>query len=185
MYPQIGYNRIVKIKTSRMKRDSWKEISRKDYTVRQFDEYAAGLLLMREVSKEIAVSGKTIVKEGYAWLELAYRNRNVFATVMFDEKGQFTEAYFDITDGNHFDDPEDPYFEDMFLDLVLFRNGEIRLLDREELEAAYREEVITKQQYEKALREGERLYAELKEDPEERIRSYTSLYEEMRREFPE
>ena len=75
-----------------------------------------------------------IADAGYSWLQVALKDRYFWATVMFDDMGNFLQGYFDITAGNSFEDMDNPKFQDMYLDLVLLSDGRILVLDREELE---------------------------------------------------
>jgi len=68
------------------------------------------------------------------------------------------QGYFDITGGNIFEDMENPTFTDMYLDLVLLKNGDIQVLDQDELEEALGQKEITEAQYWKTVKVGEELY---------------------------
>ena len=38
---------------------------------------------------------------------------------MYDDKDELIELYFDITNGNYFEELSNPYFYDLFLDIVV------------------------------------------------------------------
>ena len=68
---------------------------------------------------------------------------------MFNEKKEIQQYYFDITDKNVIND-KDAYFYDLYLDVVV-SNKQIYVLDEDELENAYSQNEINKEQYEKAI----------------------------------
>ena len=80
------------------------------------------------------------------------------------------QGYFDITGGNTFEDMENPKFQDMYLDLVLLKDGGIQVLDREELNEALEQKEITAEQYQQTVMAGEKLYCFLQENQEEFLR---------------
>ena len=103
----------------------------------------------------------------YSWLQVAFKEQFFWATMMYDDKGEFMQGYFDITGGNSFEDMENPTFQDMYLDLVLTKDGKIQVLDQEELWEALEKKDITEEQYRKTVAEGEKLHRFLGEKQEE------------------
>lgn len=97
------------------------------------------------------LGGKEItwIDNNYYWLELAPVHQNYWLTIMFNEKKEIQQYYFDITDKNVIND-KDSYFYDLYLDVVV-SNKQIYVLDEDELENAYSQNEINKEQYEKAI----------------------------------
>ena len=114
---------------------------------------------------------------GYYWLQLAFDGEYAWYTVMYNVQKELVQLYVDVTDGNSAL-CENPIFEDMYLDYVMFE-GKVYELDRDELEDAFSEGKITKEQFEKALAEGARIEAELRRDPEGIMRSFRELFERL------
>lgn len=81
-------------------------------------------------------NGREIVlaDNGYYWLQLAMENDHAWFTVMFDDQGKLLQIYVDITNGNH-TEQDDPTFEDLFLDYVVY-GDDVYELDRNELDEA-------------------------------------------------
>lgn len=149
----------------------------------------AGLMYMKRVDEPFFVKsfGKRIqiTGEGYTWLQLAPENEHFWATVMFDEKGNLFQYYFDITYENHIDDPEGAWFYDMILDVVMRPGGDILKLDRHELIELLKSGGITKSLYDMAVdsekqlindisgKESEirKMCGELREDLMEKLKS--------------
>ena len=177
----------MNVKHRSMKRDDWKRILDKTYISRDFDNYVAGLIIMNDVKEDLIISypygQKTIVKKNYKWLEVAYKNKNYFATSMFDENNELLEIYFDINKGNKFDDINNPEFDDMFLDVVLDNSGLVYVLDEDELKEAYEQKEITKKEYLQAIKDKDELYEYLVENKEEILKEYQRLFTIMYQEI--
>ncbi len=98
-------------------------------------------------SKEILLADND-----YYWLQLALEGEHAWFTVMFDDEGTLLQIYVDVTNGND-TNKDDPTFEDLFLDYVVYGEN-IYELDRDELDAAYASGYITKEQYDTAQGSG-------------------------------
>ena len=170
-----------------MDRNDWKRILDKTFISKDFDDYVVGLIIMNEVREDLIVSyllgQKTIAKKNYKWLEVAYKNKNYFATSMFDENNELLEIYFDINKGNKFEDINNPTFDDMFLDVVLDNSGLIYVLDEDELEEAYEEKTINKEEYLQAIKDKDELYQYLVENKEDILKEYQRLFKIMYQEI--
>lgn len=119
------------------------------------------LILIEEVDrpKIISAGGRNLVISdvGYLWYQLALRDSFYWLSAAFNDKGELIELYFDITDGNRFDDSYNPEFTDMFLDVVVTPDGGIRILDRDELDEALSAGAITEREYADAIAHCEEL----------------------------
>ena len=73
------------------------------------------------------------------------------------------QLYFDITNGNCLEPADNPTFEDLYLDIVMEPDGSLYVLDRDELDEAFKAGKITAEQYERTVAEGKRLYKWLQE----------------------
>ena len=76
---------------------------------------------------------------------------------MYNEKKEIVQYYIDITEKNVINDYENSCFYDIFLDIVLLPDGEIFLLDEDELKKALDDKIITKVQYDRAYSEANRI----------------------------
>jgi predicted RNA-binding protein associated with RNAse of E/G family len=70
---------------------------------------------------------------------------------IYDDKKRIVEWYFDITRKNSIDENNNPYCDDLYLDVALMPDGHIVILDEDELQEAYNNEKITKNEYEMAF----------------------------------
>ena len=93
---------------------------------------------------------------GCKWLEFYPENSNVAMTVAYNKENKILNWYFDIInkvgiEGNN------PYFEDLYLDVTMTPESKIELLDEEELKIALKENDITQEQYNMAYEVAEKL----------------------------
>ena len=155
-----------------MRRSDWHRILRREYVSRDCRLHGIrgkeSLLVIREVTGPLMVhdggEDVLIVEKDYAWVQIALEGQPFWLTAMYDAQGRLIQIYFDITGGNRFDDPENPWFEDLYLDIVVNSRGELFIMDRDELDEALAEGAITREDWDKAGAACERLYAYLEEN---------------------
>ena len=148
-----------------MRRSDWRRITRRRYVCRPFEaggfSGAEALIMIDAVTEPLRVAGRdgdvVIADVGYKWFQIAPRGRYFWLTVMFDERNELVQMYFDITGGCEFSDPENPTFEDMYLDFVVSPDGDIRSLDEDDLDAALDAGQIDRAQYDAARAHGKAL----------------------------
>ena len=92
-----------------------------------------------------------ILDENYEWLEIYPDNEKYAITVMYDDKKNLIEWYFDMVKLNGVENGI-PYIDDLYLDLVIRRNGNQIILDEDELEEALNEKDITKDDFDMEYR---------------------------------
>ncbi|EJR55585.1 hypothetical protein IIM_00677 [Bacillus cereus VD107] len=135
---------------------TWKRLIEKTYTVKQIEEGMLGILDIKKVrepsykkynGKELCIAG-----DEYAWMQYFINGKNFAITAMLDDQKQLVQYYIDVTKEYKIDERGLPYFDDLYLDVVLLPSGEIYVLDEDELEDAYSMGDITKEEYELAWR---------------------------------
>ena len=172
-----------------MSRSAWTRVLCKKQIVRDFARGERrgkiSLLKILEIREAFRRSyeGREVVLAdvGYYWLQLALEGSHSWFTVMFDEQGGLVQIYVDVTDGND-TLSDDPSFEDMYLDYVVYR-GKVRELDRDELDEAFSSGAISQAQYETALIEGARLRAFLSENAQELGSFFTEQFRKLKTEL--
>lgn len=180
---------ILKKKT--MRRQEWTGIEERAYAEKEvtlaWGRALAGLMVMKRVDQPFFVRsfGKRlqVTGEGYAWLHLAPENEHFWATVMFDDKGNLFQYYFDITLENHLDDPKGAWFYDLILDVVMRPGGEMIRLDRHELNEALRKGRITREMYDLAVRSEKRLIRDMEGQEAAFGKMCAELREELMKEM--
>ena len=85
---------------------------------------------------------------------------------MYDDKKNLIQYYIDITDRNIIKN-SDSYFIDLFLDVVITINEDGIILDEDELEAALKQNVINKKQYEVAYLKAKEILENIQQKKKE------------------
>ena len=123
------------------------------YQKRIEEEYFQGyvcLVKIKNVKKPWIITDgdykACILDENYEWLEIYLDNKKYAITVMFDDKKNLIEWYFDMIKTSGIEN-EIPYIEDLYLDLVIRPNGEQIVLDEDELEDALNKKDISKEDF--------------------------------------
>lgn len=87
---------------------------------------------------------------GYTWIQTFPKDKNYSITTMFDKDEDIVEWYIDIIENVDIDEDGVPFYDDLYLDIVALPNGEIFLLDEDELDEAYSLGDINKLEYDLA-----------------------------------
>lgn len=140
-----------------MKRSDWHRVLSKDYVARDFDmgsiQGQMSLSILRELTGPLTVhypfGDVLIADKDFRWLQIALEGQYFWITAMYDSNERLINLYFDITGGNCFDNPDNPNFEDMYLDIVATDNV-LMILDQDELDEALENGDISREEYDHA-----------------------------------
>ena len=174
-----------------MRRTDWKRITKRRYVSRgEADIFGSAgqisLTLIDEVTGPLTVHYHSravlIADAGYSWFQAAVPGARWWLTAMFDECDRLIQIYFDITGGSRFDDPENPTFEDMYLDIA---DGSIEVVDRDELDEALQSGTITVLQHREAIEACEKLEKFLRENSTAVLDWCSAMQRELKSEMPE
>lgn len=116
-----------------------------------FDDYYLAVKKIIKI-KEPFFSSKDLrlLDNGYYIAEVIPKKENYSMRVFFNNNKERLLYYFDITLENGLDKETNiPFYDDLYLDVVL-RNGEIEILDEDELSDALNKQLITKDQFDLA-----------------------------------
>ena len=92
-------------------------------------------------------NGLCLIDNGYYIVEVIPKEENYAMRVYFNEKKERLEYYFDISLKNGLDEEcKIPYYEDLFIDIVV-KNNEIEVLDEGELQEALKRNEISKDEF--------------------------------------
>ncbi|MFT8362832.1 MAG: DUF402 domain-containing protein [Sporolactobacillus sp.] len=107
------------------------------------------------------------VDQHYSWLQLfpSHSARYVL-TAMFNEKKQLVQCYFDVIDRIGEDETGILWFDDLYLDIILFPNHDLYLVDQEELTEALDEGIINQEKYNRAWQTARKLKQFITDKPE-------------------
>ena len=153
------------MKRSRVSYDEWECIISKDLKGRQVDSELfrgyIGLINIREVSNPQIwkFNGDDIVvcDEGIKWLSILPKDDFYCITAMMNEQGTILVWYIDMIAGQGVDVDGVPYFDDLYLDLVVYPDGTIVVDDMDELEDALEQGDITQQYFNLAIATSKKL----------------------------
>lgn len=149
----------------RLTYDEWKCMLSKSRIGKQVStpqiEGYLGLLTILSVSdKQVwKHNNKDVVvcDNGYHWLTIMPANEFYCITVMMDDLYNIKVCYIDMIDTQGYDEDNIPYFYDLYLDLVVYPDGNIITDDMDELQEALKTGEITEAQYHQALTTSQKL----------------------------
>ena len=126
---------------------------------------------MNEVSSPLAVDlpiGKVIIADNnYKNIIIAPKNKNWWLTVMYNDKNELIESYFDITRLNNFYNDDNPFFIDMKLDVCIPNGHEPIIMDEDDLKEVLYEEMIILDEYNMAYEVANKIITQYKNHKEE------------------
>lgn len=167
--------RVIWKGMSQMKRKyanlpNWPRIRHKRFGITYFNDedfkgYAT-IVYLDKVTRPLKIKLEDrelcLVDDGYIWTQHFPKHAKHALTTMFNREREVVEWYFDICLGNKMSYNGIPYYDDLFLDVVVLPTGEIDLLDEDELKQALQNEFITKGQYDMAYAEAYELMDSVK-----------------------
>ena len=160
------------MKRSRLSYDEWKCIISKDIFGKTVNsELLNGYIGFMDIKgvSEIQTwkfNGEDIVvcDKGRKWLSILPRNDWYCITAMMDEDEKVLLWYIDMIASQGIDVDGVPYFDDLYLDLVVYPDGTIIVDDMDELEEALSKKDITQAQFNLAIETSHRLQQGLLSD---------------------
>lgn len=99
-------------------------------------------LIVNDGEKDVCIKDND-----YEWFEVYPDNEHYAITIMFDDKNNLIEWYFDISKEVGIEDGI-PYEDDLYVDIVITPNGRKEILDEEELMDALNKNEITQKDVE-------------------------------------
>ena len=133
---------------------NWKRVLEKEYKNKYFDneDFKGNISLLKAVKvKEKLMVGENnlvVLDDGYKWLELYPEdNKNIAVSVCLSDKDKILEWYFDIAKDTKLTEKGIPYIDDLYLDVIMSKDGKIKMVDEDELQEALDTNDITKEDY--------------------------------------
>lgn len=147
------------MKRSRLSYDEWECIVSKDMYGKkvntEFFKGYIGLIDIKEVSeKQIwKFNGEdiTVCDKGLKWLSILPQDNFYCITAIMNERNDILVWYIDMIAEQGIEIDGIPYFNDLYLDLVVYPNGVIIVDDMDELEEALSKNNITQEQFNLAI----------------------------------
>lgn len=126
----------------------------------RFNGYASAIFVEKVHEKLVCKLDSRefcLVDDGYSWIQRLPIEKNWSVTTMFDDRGNIIEWYFDITKQNSMDENGQPFYDDLYLDIVVFPSGELVLFDEDELREALESGDITQSDFNLAYSEANKI----------------------------
>ncbi|MBS6194635.1 MAG: DUF402 domain-containing protein [Clostridiales bacterium] len=147
------------MKKSRLTYDEWdKVILKKNVTIKfvedDFFHGYIGKIDILQISEpqiwKFHGEDTVVCQNNYEWISILPSNENFCITAMMNEEKCVLLWYIDIISKQGIDKDGVPFFEDLYLDFIVYPDGCIIEDDRDELEEALEKKDITLKQFELA-----------------------------------
>ena len=150
-------------------RADWRRVTGRRFSVSQRDtpEFCGYLTLLciDEVLEPLYLEEPAlrhcVADRGFSWLQHFPTDASYTLTTMFDAQGSVVQWYIDICRRHGVDERGIPWFDGLYLDVVVTPEGRVQPLDAEELEEALESAAICREDYEFAWRAAEAVLAAL------------------------
>ena len=109
-----------------------------------------------EKAGKVPVCGKDML-----WLTIIPDDKSRCIGAYFLPNRKVSTWYIDVIDSVGVDDDGVVYYIDKYLDVLLTPAGDVKVTDKDELDAAYKAGELTTKQYEDAILEGQKIIEEL------------------------
>lgn len=152
-------------------RSDWKRIESREFAIMRQDTDAFSgyvtLLHFHTVRAPLIkkMDGRKLVlaDAGYYWMQHFPQGKRYSVTTMLNDKEEVVQWYVDVCEPPVLDERGIPYYDDLYLDVVLLPSGKRFLLDEEELDEALRLGRISEEQYRLASEEAHHLMERITE----------------------
>lgn len=153
------------MKRCRLSYDEWKCIVSKNITGKRiredFFQGYIGLIEINEVSEaqiwKFNDEDMVVCDKGIKWMSILPQNDFYCITAMMNEKEEILVWYIDMIESQGTDSDGIPYFNDLYLDLVVYPDGTIMVDDMDELKEALLQKDITQELYDLAVNTCDKL----------------------------
>lgn len=112
----------------------------------------------------ILSTGLCLINDGYYIVEIIPKNENYSVRAFIDDEKKLLQYYIDISLGNGLDEETKiPYYDDLFLDIII-TNGQIDVVDGDELVDALNQKQISVDDYNLAIKVKDELIKEIEKN---------------------
>jgi predicted RNA-binding protein associated with RNAse of E/G family len=146
-------------------RPDWKRVTERNFQVQYINttDYC-GYISLFEITKvneplivEYNRKNYCVADSNYLWLQHFPNESNYVLTTVFDPNDKVVQWYIDICHEKGITGNGIPWFDDLYLDIVMLPDGTIIELDMDELNEAYNNQIITESQFNLAIKENNRI----------------------------
>ncbi|CAD2070548.1 DUF402 domain-containing protein [Phocicoccus pinnipedialis] len=154
---------LDKRKWRRLKRSSYKEV----LTSYQETNVLIGALEIKEVKAPLTVKiidqEVLVADDHFTWLQIMPENTNYSMTVMYNDKNEVVQYYFDINK-SHILELGKARREDMYLDVLALPDGRCEIVDEDDVVRAVKYKKMTTREKEFAYKIAHQLIEEIGND---------------------
>ncbi|CDZ98940.1 hypothetical protein BN1048_00059 [Jeotgalicoccus saudimassiliensis] len=159
------------MKTKYLDKKKWRRLVRSKYdeiiiTING-ERFLAGMIHMHKVREPLSVpvvgEDTLVVANNFKWMQLLPEKRNYSITVMYDERWQEIQYYFDIN-YSHTLELGKARRQDLYLDVLVLPDGRYELVDEEDIKRAFKKGVINAKEKEFAYQTARELMDEIDKD---------------------
>lgn len=163
--------KVLKIKKTRLTCDEW-PILEKDYQQKYLQtENFTGIASTITIKKVEQVQiwrhegqDLTVCDKGMHWFHFIPDNQHYAILMMLDAKLEPVVWYVDFIEDTGTDSDGIYYFHDLFLDLIIYPDRQMKVEDLDELDSALAQGIITKKQWEQTQTANEALQETIAQD---------------------
>ncbi|OGO76769.1 MAG: hypothetical protein A2Y23_05885 [Clostridiales bacterium GWB2_37_7] len=168
-------------------RPNWKRVlSRKMITEKLDNEEFKGNVVLIYIEKvrealwvELGGKKQCVVDNGYSWLTLFPKGESYVVTAMFDSRGQIVQWYIDICRDLGFTDKGIPWYDDLYLDVIVSSDYHVSLIDEDDLNLALKQNVIRQEDFDFAYVEANKLMEQLSQNKLTILDYSKKIYKEL------
>lgn len=131
------------------------------------EEFLVSLLDMKEIRSPLVVpvvnQEVKVVDTDYKWMQILPRDRKYSITVMYNEKWEILQYYFDVNT-EHYLELGNARRKDIYLDVLALPNGEYELVDEKDIHRALKNHKITEADKDEAYNVANHIMTEIDND---------------------
>ncbi|MBH0155431.1 DUF402 domain-containing protein [Fictibacillus sp. 5RED26] len=158
-------------------RPNWKRVTDKHFEVTHKESSCfkgkVTAIHLKQVSEPLVVNYKEnkicIADSGYTWMQHFPEGENYTITTVLDDNGEVVQFYIDMCGDHGVDDRGIPWFDDLYLDIVILPDKELFLLDDDELMKAFQKGDINEEQMKLAHKTAQKIISMHKEGKFEQL----------------
>ncbi|WP_374015701.1 DUF402 domain-containing protein [Paenibacillus thiaminolyticus] len=152
-------------------RSDWKRIESREFAImyQETEDFSGYVTLLHfhavraPLIKKMDGRKLVLADAGYYWMQHFPQGKRYSVTTMLNDKEEVVQWYVDVCEPPVLDERGIPYYDDLYLDVVLLPSGKSFLLDEEELDEALGLGRISEEQYRLASEEAHHLMEHITE----------------------
>tara|TARA_B100000809_G_C14838779_1_gene423869 strand:+ start:72 stop:611 length:540 start_codon:yes stop_codon:yes gene_type:complete len=159
------------MKTKYLDKRGWRRLLRSDYKEKiihhEGEEILVGLIDIHKVRSPLTVpildKKVRVCDNHYKWLQIMPKNGNYSLTVMYDDRDQVLQYYFDINI-EHILELGNARRTDIYLDVLVLPDGRYELVDERDIKRAVKRGQITEAEHDYAYVVANQLMQDIEVD---------------------